>query len=55
MSSVELTGWMALLIIKAEEREEAYHRSTAQDGEVVISGRDEPDDDQDETDAADAE
>lgn len=50
MSSQELTGWQALFHVKHEEASDAHLRATSQDGEVVISGRDDDDDDDDETD-----
>ena len=50
MSGQEYAAWMALFRIKGQEAEDAKTAAEASDGIAIISGRDEPDTDEDETD-----
>lgn len=45
MDSRELSGWWALYQVEGEEAEYQRHLAESGDGQVVISGRDEGEDD----------
>lgn len=44
MSSQELSAWWTLYQVEGDEREYARHVAESGDGEVVISGRDDDED-----------
>jgi len=48
MTSQELTAWMALLTVQDEEAELARLRASSNDGQVIITGRDDDEDDEDD-------
>lgn len=48
MSSRELSTWLALSRVYEEEAEHRRHVMESGDGQVIVTGRDEPDDDEDD-------
>jgi len=40
LSSAELTGWLALLSVQADEAAMQRHRLESGDGNVIVTGRD---------------
>lgn len=51
MSSHELTAWQAFYAVRTEESEHQRHVLESGDGQVIVSGRDEPDEDEELGDA----
>lgn len=47
MDSRELSGWLALFRVHAEEAEYRRHLAESGDGQVIVSGRDDEDEDDD--------
>lgn len=45
MSSAELSVWWALMEVEHDDQQIAQWRAQSKDGEVIVSGRDEDDDD----------
>lgn len=50
MSSQELTGWLALFGVQAEEADYRRDLADSGDGEVIVTGRDDDDDEEEEPD-----